>query len=247
MRAGSATSPPDGVAAIKLLVFGAGGAIGSAVARQALDRGWDVVGTGRSVAAVDQPFAWLTLDPADEASLGRLADSAPYDAVCWAQGANLADSVGNFDLARHMELYRANCLSVLVSMAVLVARGWLAAAGARLVVVSSVWEARARQDKLSYTMTKAAIGGLVRSASIDLGDAGHLINAVLPGVLDTPMTAANLTAAQLAAVCEKTRHGRLPDLATVAETILFLCSRANGAITGQSVTVDLGMSNNCIV
>ena len=44
-------------------------------------------------------------------------------------------------------------------------------------------------------------------------------------------------------VAGKTTHRRLPDLATLADTILFLCSCRNASITGQSLTVDLGMSN----
>jgi NAD(P)-dependent dehydrogenase (short-subunit alcohol dehydrogenase family) len=87
------------------------------------------------------------------------------------------------------------------------------------------------------------VGGLVRSASVDLGEQGHLVNGVLPGVLDTPMTAANLDPEQIAAVASMTSLGRLPDLDTLAELICFLCSPDNNSITGQSIAVDLGMSN----
>jgi NAD(P)-dependent dehydrogenase (short-subunit alcohol dehydrogenase family) len=110
-------------------------------------------------------------------------------------------------------------------------------------MVSSIWQERARGNKLSYTVTKAAVGGLVRSASVDLGEQGHLVNGVLPGVLDTPMTAANLAPEQIAAVANMTPLGRLPDLDTLAELICFLCSPENNSITGQSIAVDLGMSN----
>jgi 3-oxoacyl-[acyl-carrier protein] reductase len=66
-------------------------------------------------------------------------------------------------------------------------------------------------------------------------------------VLDTPMTAANVPPDAIARVEAKTLHGRLPDLATLADTILFLCSGRNKSITGQSITVDLGMSNAHLV
>ncbi len=128
-------------------------------------------------------------------------------------------------------------------MSALVTAGLLAASGARLTVVSSIWQERARAHKLSYTVTKAAIGGLVRSAAVDLGAEGHLVNGVLPGVLDTPMTAANLSPDQLTAIKGKTTLDRLPDLASVADLICFLCSAENTSISGQSIAVDLGMSN----
>jgi NAD(P)-dependent dehydrogenase (short-subunit alcohol dehydrogenase family) len=229
----------------RLLVFGASGAIGSAVTRRALERGWSVTGVSRSAPPAGAPelISWISYDPlAAEAEAG-FPGERPYNGVCWAQGANLADSLHAFDAERHLELYSANCLSVMISASALVQSGLLSPEGARLTMVSSIWQERARGNKLSYTVTKAAVGGLVRSASVDLGEQGHLVNGVLPGVLDTPMTAANLDPEQIAAVASMTPLGRLPDLDTLAELICFLCSPDNNSITGQSIAVDLGMSN----
>ncbi len=229
----------------RLLVFGASGAIGNAVARHGLRRGWSVTGVTRGAppAGAPEAISWLSYDPlAADGDLGFPADQ-PFDGVCWAQGANLADSLHDFDAARHLELYGANCLSVMVAASALIRSGLLSSAGARLTLVSSIWQERARGNKLSYTVTKAAVGGLVRSASVDLGANGHLVNGVLPGVLDTPMTSVNLSPEQIAAVSNMTSLGRLPDLDTLAELICFLCSPENNSITGQSIPVDLGMSN----
>jgi NAD(P)-dependent dehydrogenase (short-subunit alcohol dehydrogenase family) len=233
----------------RLLLFGATGGIGSTVARHALARGWSVVGASRQAGAAPdgENLRYVRYDPLNGDPRVELAGEAPFDAVCWAHGANLADSLLDFDADKHRELYEANVLSVLTSASALLKAGMLSKAGARLTIVSSIWQERARQDKLSYTVTKAAIGGLVRSAAVDLGGLGHLINGVLPGVLDTPMTAANLTPAQLEGIKGKTAANRLTDLDTVAETILFLCSSENRSISGQSVTVDLGMSNAILV
>jgi 3-oxoacyl-[acyl-carrier protein] reductase len=229
----------------RILVFGASGAIGGSVVQQASALGWSVTAVTRgSVSrARDPSVVWRSWDVMNIESADAIASDEPFDAVCWAQGANLSDSLLHFETDRHLELYSTNVLYVLRSAAALVSGRLLRETGARLVVVSSIWQERARGDKLSYTVTKSAIGGLVRSASVDLGVSGHLINAVLPGVLDTPMTRSNLTAEQVAAVSGKTTLGRLPDLDTLVQTILFLCSRDNKAISGQSITVDLGMSN----
>jgi hypothetical protein len=229
----------------RLLVFGASGAIGGTVARHALKRGWSVTGVSRGAPPVDAPEAmtWLSYDPLTAAPDAAFPGDEPFNGICWAQGANLADSLQDFEVERHLELYRANCLSVMIAASALVRSRLLSPDGARLAVVSSIWQERARGNKLSYTVTKAAVGGLVRSASVDLGAEGHLVNGVLPGVLDTPMTAANMSPAQMEAVANMTPLRRLPDLDTLAELICFLCSRENNSITGQSVTVDLGMSN----
>lgn len=230
-------------------MIGATGAIGDAVVAHALGRNWSVVGTTRrpDESAAHAQRHVIFHDPLHGDPRVDLADQRPFDAVCWAHGANMTDSVRNFDAERHRELYEANCLSVLVSLSALLAADLLSPAGARLTIVSSIWQERARQDKLSYTVTKAAVGGIVRSTSVDLGAAGHLVNAVLPGVLDTPMTQNNLSPAQIDVIRGKTTANRLPDLATVAETILFLCSAENRSISGQSIPVDLGMSHAVLV
>jgi 3-oxoacyl-[acyl-carrier protein] reductase len=227
----------------RLLVFGASGAIGRAVADRALRRGWSVTGVSRGAPPGDAAaeISWVTYDPMKANS--AFPDNEPYNGVCWAQGANVTDSLHDFDAQRHMDVYGANCLSILSAASSLLRSGLLSDAGARLTIVSSIWQERARGNKLSYTVSKAAVGGLVRSASVDLGAEGHLVNGVLPGVLDTPMTAANLSLEQIAAVANMTPLARLPDLATLTELICFLCSRENNSINGQSIAVDLGMSN----
>lgn len=232
----------------RLLVFGATGAVGGTIVSHACQAGWEVIGASRGFAAnVDGRYEHLQYDPLAEDGEAILAGQRPFNAVCFAQGANCSDAVGSLDVNQHMELYRANCLSVVVALSALVRACLLSKDGARIVVISSIWQERARANKLSYTMTKAAIGGLVRSASVDLGAAGHLVNAVLPGVLDTPMTRAQLSADQIAAVSAKTTLSRLPDLATLADTALFLCSANNRSINGQSLAVDLGMINASLI
>jgi NAD(P)-dependent dehydrogenase (short-subunit alcohol dehydrogenase family) len=109
------------------------------------------------------------------------------------------------------------------------------------VVISSIWQQLARPDKFSYTVTKAAVGGLVRAAAMDLAPRGIRVNAVLPGVVDTPMTRSMLTDDQLRAVGDATGHGRLISAAEVADAVASLLSPASG-VTGQSLLVDLGFS-----
>jgi 3-oxoacyl-[acyl-carrier protein] reductase len=83
----------------------------------------------------------------------------------------------------------------------------------------------------------------VRAASADLATAGHLVNAVLPSVTDTPMTRAMLSDEQVQRVAAATGLGRLTSLDDVAEAVAWLCSPANTGVTGQSIPVDLGFSH----
>ncbi len=221
------------------LVFGGGGQIGAACVEALRGQGFEVIATGRTAGdGIDR------YDPlADKLAL---PGEGSFDAVIWAQGANLSDSVLDFDLDRHRSIYDANVTFVLESLHALLATDRLGER-ARLCVISSVWQNVARPNKLSYMVSKAALQGLVQSAATDLADRGILVNAVLPGALDTPMTRANLTPEQMGRIAGMTKFGRLPALGDVAALAAFLCSPANTSITGQFVAVDLGFQNARLV
>ncbi len=101
-----------------LLVFGATGAIGRAIAEAALARGWQVTGVARGIAGGWLPGAnALALDPLGAGFAPQnLRAELPYTAVCWAQGANCNDSVYDVDLPQHMDLYAANVAYILVTL-----------------------------------------------------------------------------------------------------------------------------------
>jgi len=232
----------------RILVFGATGAIGQSVVEASLARGWDVTAVARKLPSATSPHITpLALDPlADGFSGSQLSTGAPYTGVCWAQGANVNDSVYNVDATRHLEIYRANCLYILVTLQALL-KDKLLAPASRLCIISSIWQNLARQSKLSYCVSKSALQGLVLSASADLAADGHLINAVLPGALETPMTRKNLTADQIDRLSSATAFNRLPALTDVASLVCYLCSPENTGISGQFIAADLGFSHVRIV
>lgn len=225
-----------------VLIFGASGTIGAAIAAWFSREGWHVIGASRSGGAidcVDQTLSW-TLDVPADAFSAIAADQ--LDAVVWAQGMNLADDCRSFDKVEHRAVYDANVIYILESLHILLNRG-LIRSGSRLCVISSIWQDIARQRKLSYCVSKSALSGLVRSVAADLGSDGVLINAVLPGPLDTPMTRNNLRPDQLDAIIAATPLVSLPTIGDVCATVGFLCSSANSGLTGQFVAADRGYSH----
>lgn len=223
------------------LVFGGLGSIGDAVATALAEHDQRVFRTSRVPVADNHDV--FAIDPFESQGpgLGGLDDLPELQAVVWAQGVNAGDSVGRFDRSGFEDLLRANCTFVAVTLAAMLERNLLAH-GARLCVVSSIWQTVARQHKLSYTVSKAAVGGLVRSCAVDLAGRGILVNAVLPGAVDTPMTRAALTPEQLANLAASTGFQRLTSVADVVSLVCYLCSEANTGVTGQSIAVDLGYS-----
>jgi NAD(P)-dependent dehydrogenase (short-subunit alcohol dehydrogenase family) len=230
------------------LLFGGTGAIGGAILKTILEDGWCVVSTTRGTPpANSEPIKWLTLDPFAPGFDPEILDrNAPYAAVCWAQGSNFNDSIYDFNQARHEEIYRANVMFILVTLNLLLQRNLLRKS-ARLCLISSIWQNLARQNKISYSITKSALQGLVLSAATDIAREGHLINGVLPGVLDTPMTRKNLSAEQVERVSSATLFKSLPTLESVASLVAFLCSDRNIGITGQFIEADLGFSRVRII
>lgn len=218
------------------LVFGGYGSLGRAIADHLERAGDSVLRTSRSTRE-DDPTAIVTgpMGTVDTSSLPVL------DAVVWAHGVNVNDSVTDLDPGTFRDLLETNVTLIAETLHDLVHGGRIAD-GARLVVLSSTWETVARAGKFSYTVSKAAIGGLVRAAAADLGSRGVLVNAVLPGIVETPMTRRSLTSRQIDAAAAATAVGRLVQPDDVASLVAYLCSAANTGITGQSISVDLGFS-----
>lgn len=229
----------------RLLLFGASGQIGQAIKQEFVSKGWDILSITR-----DQKIAkaspgdtyWDVLqDPRCELP-EPLKKQKAFDAVCWAQGMNLSDDIYQFKVDSHRALYEANVVYILQSLSELVKHGVLKDF-ARLTVISSIWQEITKPNKLSYSITKAALRGLVLSLAADMAADGYLINGVLPGVLDTPMTRENLTESQMSSVKKATHFDRLPTLEDVARTVFFLSSKENTGLTGQFIKVDLGFSD----
>jgi len=224
----------------KCLVVGASGAIGSAVVEQFVQNKFQVWTSSRSISANGNQH--LQLLGKSEADRKSLQDAPTFDAVIWAQGANLNDNITDVEDDAFAELMQANVGFVVSTMSSLLASKKISN-GARLCVISSIWQQAIRPNKLSYSITKSALSGLVQSAALDLADQNILVNAILPGVLDTPMTRSVLSIEQINSVASRTGFARLVTPQEVAVLCHFVCSEANTTLTGQSMVADLGFSN----
>jgi 3-oxoacyl-[acyl-carrier protein] reductase len=227
------------------LVFGGRGALGEAICRRLSMAGADVIASSSQAPHLEENQAvdrWIRVDPPTDSGLASLYDLPRLDAVVWAQGVNATDSVAFFDSDVFSTVLEANVTFIARTLARLVQLDRLATPS-RLCILSSIWQEQARTAKFSYTVSKAAIAGLVRSCAADLGPRQVLVNAVLPGVVDTPMTHANLSVEQIGAIRSASALGRLATPDDIAAAVAFLVGPTNGAITGQSITVDAGFSH----
>ena len=112
-----------------------------------------------------------------------------------------------------------------------------------MCVISSIWQDISRNNKLSYSISKSALKGLVLSLSNELGKKNIFINAILPGPINSSMTRKNLTNKQLRMIKNSTNFKKLISLNDVSNTVYFLCSDLNSAITGNFIKLDYGFTN----
>ncbi len=107
-----------------------------------------------------------------------------------------------------------------------------------VVNVSSVWGVHGASCEVAYSAAKAGVIGFTRSLSKELGLSGITVNAVAPGVIDSPMNSSHLTSEELDALCGETPLGRLGKPSEVAQAVRALAE--NRFITGQILGVDGG-------
>jgi 3-oxoacyl-[acyl-carrier protein] reductase len=108
--------------------------------------------------------------------------------------------------------------------------------GGRIVLIGSNTAIRTAFPGASvYSMTKAALTGLVRGAAIDLAPRAITVNNVQPGPTATDMSSAH---AELVKTLIPLK--RMGDISEVASFVSYLASEEAGFITGASLTIDGG-------
>jgi 3-oxoacyl-[acyl-carrier protein] reductase len=91
-----------------------------------------------------------------------------------------------------------------------------------------------------YAAAKGAILGLTRSLARELGPHRIRVNAVAPGVIDTPMVD-QLASAMLDPLVGMTPMGRIGEAAEIASTVLFLAGNDGAFVTGQWISPNGGL------
>src|SRR4051794_36855029 len=225
-----------------VVVTGAARGLGAAIAIAAADAGATVVGVDLSPTAPDDRIAMRELDVTDEGDW--------HDFAAWLRGEHgachglvnnagitMRSRLGEVSLADWNRTMAINVTGPMLAMQALMG---LMPPGSSIVNIASI-AALTGHFAIPYSASKWALRGLSRAASLELGPRGVRVNAVMPGLIATAMTA-DVPQIVSDALVASVPLGRAASPADVASTVRFLLGPESAYLTGVEIAVDGGQT-----
>jgi NAD(P)-dependent dehydrogenase (short-subunit alcohol dehydrogenase family) len=222
----------DGISGRPVLIFGAGGALGTGVAEAFAAAGAQVTGADKVVPPASrrlQDVSYEAVDVLDDDAVGRLIDAWPTP---WA----VVNTVGGFAPARPLAaLDRAELMTQLelnLVTAALITKHALRvmqpAGEGRVVHTASRAAIVAARQGFAYSVSKLGVLHLVAMAADEVRGTGVTVNCVVPSIIDTPANRAAIPNAN---------YDAWPKAADVARSYLYLALPESGLVNGASLHV----------
>jgi 2-keto-3-deoxy-L-fuconate dehydrogenase len=240
------------------LVTGAGTGIGRAVCVRLAEEGADVVVTSQTAAHVEETCR-LAAEASGRELLGLQLDVGDSGAVARVVG-QVVERFGRIDILSNnagIELvhgpsvvettddewdrvFRVNVNGTFYACRAAIPH---MPDGASIVNMASINSFVAWENDAPYTATKGAVLQLTRALALELASRNVRVNAVCPGVIDTPLTDAFLERAEdpealRAEYAASSPLNRMGTAREVANCVLFLASADASFVTGSALVVD---------
>lgn len=250
--------PSVSLAGRVILITGALGAIGSAVAREAAALGAAIVATDLP-GADDSRAATLTDNPAISYIPGDVTNESDVSAVvAWALNhhgkldgaANIAGIVGpailtaDYPLDTFRKILEVNLIGTFLSVKHEVP-ALLQSGGGSIVNVGSLAGHSGEVFRSAYGASKAAVHGLTQSAAVEYAPHNIRVNTVSPGPVATDMFHLNVGAPgspEYKIVVDSIPAGRMAEVIDVVSTIIWLLSDSSAFIYGQEILINGGIT-----
>ncbi len=238
---------------IRGLITGGSGTIGSAISRRLADDGLHViihsnsnVDTAARVAAeiqekgdVAQTVSFdLTDADATAAALEALLDAGPIQVLV--NNAGIHDDAPMAGMSqeqwqRVIDVSLNGFFNVTQPLLLpMIRTRW-----GRIINISSISAIMGNRGQSNYAAAKAGLHGATKSLALELASRGITVNAVVPGIIASPMTQRVFNAEQIAAVVPMKRAGTPEE---VAHLVAFLVSEQAGYISGQVIAINGAMA-----
>jgi NAD(P)-dependent dehydrogenase (short-subunit alcohol dehydrogenase family) len=237
------------------LITGGTSGIGKAAARTLHDRGYRVAVTGQRPESVARAREELPDDivvlRSDARSLSDIdtvlsevkAHFGSLTTLFLNAGVNRPMTLEHWDEAGYDEVFAVNTKGVFFTLAKALP---LLADGASVIVTVGIGATRSLTGSSVAAGSHGATLSMIPTLALELAPRRIRINAVSPGMTDTPMTRASIrtatedVAGTMTAMAERNPFGRLATPEDIAGTVAFLASDDAAYITGQEIVVSGG-------
>ena len=246
-------------------VTGAGSGIGAAIAERFAKEGWDLALVGRRQDALDEtakrissltgkPSKAISTIPIDISSTEsvailnrwiKMSESVSSRVQCLVHNAGIyerASTLTSTDVSWH-RIFETNLFAVIRLTQALYP--CLKRNHGSVVAVSSTLGLRPVKDAGAYSASKAALNNWVQTFALESASDGVRVNAVCPGIIDTPIHGFHASANKqetLKALAPLQPLGRIGQPEDVASMVWNLASPGSEWITGTLIPVDGGIS-----
>jgi NAD(P)-dependent dehydrogenase (short-subunit alcohol dehydrogenase family) len=239
------------------IVTGAAGAIGRATARKLADRGARIIGVDHPAADAgalvellehSDGFALLRADVSVEGDVrsyvaDALALASRIDIFFNNAGIEGAQArIQDYPTDDFVKVFNVNVLGVFLGMKYVLPVMQAQKSGS-IINTSSIAGLIGGANMSGYIMSKHAVLGLTRTASLECAPFGVRVNSVHPGFIDSRMLTDivhNLGAPDAETLIPAVPLGRLGSVDDVANAVAFLASDDSSYMTGHSLVVDGG-------
>ncbi len=231
----------------RAVVVGAGSGIGRESALALAAHGAEVVCADRDLAAAQETAslgageAAYALDVTDGEAVARAAvELGDVDVLVFTAATNVRKRLLDYTAD---EFERVVALNLRASFDLVRAFGAGMAERGRgsIIGFSSIRAVTVEPGQGVYAATKAGLVQLLRTAAVELGPRGVRVNAVAPGIVDTPLTAQIHAVPEWSeAYASKSALGRWSRPDELAGAVVYLASDASSFVTGSQLFVDGG-------
>lgn len=238
----------------KILITGATSGIGLALCEFLLNHKCTIIAVGRDESKITQlqnqftnSLKFVSLDLNDFSSYAKIFDEGlaveKFDGFVHCAGIEETLPLTMYNPENVAKIFNINVFSGIELLRSFSKKKY-SNDGASVVYISSVMGELGQPGKIGYCSTKSAVLGVVKSSALEFAKRKFRVNAVSPGVVNTPMTQKLFSQIEEDNI-ERIKQMHPLDIGEVEDVvpmIAFLLSDNSRWITGQNIKIDGGYS-----
>jgi 3-oxoacyl-[acyl-carrier protein] reductase len=205
---------------MKVILTGSTGGIGSAILNELKQKSIDVVEINSSEIDFSKDFD---------------IRSVPVDGLIYCAGINHVNVYDQINDQQMIDIMNVNTFGFIRLCQKLQFNE-----GSNVIAIGSLYSTETKAGRLSYTMSKHAMYGAVKTLDLEMAYNKVKVNMVSPGFVDTPLTRKNNTDERIQQLNNSIPLG-LTSASEIGKVCVYLMT-INNAITGQNIIVDGGYS-----